>query len=368
MEIVAKDAAPPEIFAKPVWPQVSCSQPGCQFQDRWNRMRSKKAWKAFQQQIGDPQDEFEWVYTCKRCVGAELGTLIEEEAMAAIAEGNGTWQHKKARCDRFRRSQDVLKETYEMLGVHKTKRELHQISRSFMTQLFEELSEMLVLKARQLQLIEVMTTEHQAYITELRDCRDPVRVKELVDLIELHCQRDIPQLSFQGRGDMLYASAYSDQMTACKGGHFRYFFVCIGKDGGGTRCLSMFASKEWARLHQVEAWTPGQRWYCRCGTRYRGGNGVIVEVMRSGALHYMRAECPNEDVLDVRAMKMEKEFGGSLSPAALFARIPIIRPSTSELVSAIDVATGHFKFRSWPDYEKLPQMAWDDIFTFVRAS
>ena len=90
--------------------------------------------------------------------------------------------------------------------------------------------------------------------------------------------------------------------------------------------------------------------------------------MRSGVLYYMRAECPNEDVLDVRAMKMEKEFGGSLSPAALFARIPIIRPSTSELVSVIDVASGHFKFRSWPDYEKLPQMAWDDIFTFVRAS
>ena len=67
-------------------------------------------------------------------------------------------------------------------------------------------------------------------------------------------------------------------------------------------------------------------------------------------------------------MKMETEFGGSLSPAALFARIPIIRPSTSELVSAVDVATGHFKFRSFPDYEALPEMAWDDIFTFVRAS
>ena len=351
-----------------VWPQVSCSTEGCDFQDRWNRMRSKKVWQHFQESVDQPLDDWSWHYTCKRCIGKELGLEHEEEAMAAIAEANGTWQHKKARCERFTRSQAEIKESFAMLGVVKSKREIHQISRSFMCELFAELSEFMVLKIRQLELVNIKNQEHQKYIDELKDCREPARVKELVELIEANCQKDIPQLSFQGRPEMLYASAYADQMTACKGGHYRYYFVCIGKDGAQVYCMSMFASKEWLRLHDTEAWTAGQRWYCRCGTKYKAGTGVIVEVMRGPSLYYMRAKCPDAETLDVRAMKHERDFGGHLTAAALYARLPVLRPSTSELVSAVDLKTGHFRFKSYEDFMALPMMQWDDIFQFVRTA
>ena len=352
----------------PRWPQVRCSEPNCTFEDRWNRMKSRKVWINVQDMASDDPDSWFWHYVCKKCVGEQLGLLHEEEAMAAIAEANGTWQHKKQRCERFTKSQAEIKESFAMLGVSKSKREIHQISRSFMCELFAELSEFMVLKIRQLELQHIKNAEHQKYIDELKDCREPVRVKELVELIEANCQKDIPQLSFQGRPEMLYASAYADQMTACKGGHYRYYFVCIGKDGSQKYCMSMFASKEWLRLHDTEAWTPGQRWYCRCGTKYKAGTGVIVEVMRAGALYYMHAKCPDAETLDVRAMKHERDFGGHLTAAALYARLPVLRPSTSELVSAVDLAIGHFRFRSYEDYKELPTMQWDDIFQFVSAA
>ena len=82
----------------------------------------------------------------------------------------------------------------------------------------------------------------------------------------------------------------------------------------------------------------------------------------------MHAKCPDSETLDVRAMKHERDFGGQLTAVALYARLPVLRPSTSELVSAVDLAIGHFRFRSYEDYKELPMMQWDDIFQFVSAA
>ena len=49
-------------------------------------------------------------------------------------------------------------------------------------------------------------------VEELRATKDPVRVKILIDEIDKHMGSEIPQLSFGGREEMLYAAAYTDPL------------------------------------------------------------------------------------------------------------------------------------------------------------
>jgi hypothetical protein len=81
--------------------------------------------------------------------------------------------------------------------------------------------------------------------------------------------------------------------------HFRYFFVCLGgwaPDGlAGDKCMTMISSDGWRQLFPTVAWTHGQRWYCDCGTRYKGGNGSSLRSGRAckNGLHLAVAKNTN---------------------------------------------------------------------------
>ena len=133
-----------------------------------------------------------------------------------------------------------------------------------------------------------------------------MRVKILVEEIEKHMVSDIPQLSFDGRQEMLNAAAYTDEWVRTASGHFRDYFICLaGPDD--EPCLRMITSKAWEQLFPEQAWHKGQRWYCRDNPwnqehRYYAKCGVIVEIRRGSIIYYMRAEVPDQQQLDILAM------------------------------------------------------------------
>ena len=123
---------------------------------------------------------------------------------------------------------EVTQEYVKVLGGEMKSRDVRHLNMSFLKQVFFGLAEMIVLKAKQMRGIAVANKEAEKYFEELRTCVDPARIKVLVDIIELTVLKDIPQLSFGGSQEHLNASAYDDEVHSYVGGHFRYFFVCLG--------------------------------------------------------------------------------------------------------------------------------------------
>jgi hypothetical protein len=128
--------------------------------------------------------------------------------------------------------------------------------------------------------------------------------------------------------------------------------------------MTMLSSKKWRQLYPSEAWAPGQRWYCDCGTRFKGGNGVIVEIREGTQYFYMRAPCPDAEILDIRAMAHEKKFG-KLTPAELYAKLPVCQPAVTTLVT--HQAGGLARFQSHVLFLTLPEFSWDSIFQFASS-
>ena len=90
----------------------------------------------------------------------------------------------------------------------------------------------------------------------------PEQINILVEEIEKHIASEIPQLSFDGRKEMIYATAYTDEWVKTPTAHFRHYFSCLAGPSDDP-CLHMITSKGWEQLFPGEAWHAGQRWYCR---------------------------------------------------------------------------------------------------------
>jgi hypothetical protein len=97
-----------------------------------------------------------------------------------------------------------------------------------------------------------------------------------------------------GKGHGKGTKVDSASCAAVEGVHFRYFFVCLGgwaADGlAGDKRMTMLSSNGWRQLFPTVAWTHGQHWYCDCNTKYKSGNGVIVEI-RQGELGSLESCC-----------------------------------------------------------------------------
>ena len=132
----------------------------------------------------------------------------------------------------------------------------------------------------------------------------------------------------------------------------------------------MITSKAWEQLFPGEAWHKGQRWYCRDNPwnqehRYYAKYGVIVEIRRGDTIYYMRAEVPDKQKIDILAMSYEKKFGGNITAAQLYQKIPIVHPSVTALVSPYKAEKGIYKFRSAADLKLVPWWSWDQIYNFA---
>ena len=130
------------------------------------------------------------------------------------------------------------------------------------------------------------------------------------------------------------------------------------------KCMRMIPSKAWHQLHPEAAWVAGQRWYCSCQSRYKAGNGCIVEIRQGEKYFYMRASCPDHEILDIRAMAHEEKFG-KLTPAELYARLPVCQPAATSFVTHME--DGVARFKSHQVFLPLPEFNWDTIFQFTGS-
>ena len=78
----------------------------------------------------------------------------------------------------------------------------------------------------------------------------------------------------------------------------------------------------------------------------------------------MRAPCPDHEILDIRAMTHEKKFG-KLTPAELYARLPVCQPAATSFVTHME--GGLARFRSYEVFQTLPEFSWDTIFQFAES-
>ncbi len=79
----------------------------------------------------------------------------------------------------------------------------------------------------------------------------------------------------------------------------------------------------------------------------------------------MRAEVPNWDVEDVRAMYLEDTIGQDCGSAMdIFNKVQMVRPAMSALVIPDPNIEGVQMMRSKQAFEELPFFSWWEIFTF----
>ena len=100
-------------------------------------------------------------------------------------------------------------------------------------------------------------------------------------------------------------------------------------------------SKTWLRLHDTDAWAKGQRWYCEINAsgqqhRYFPKFWGIVEIRVRNLIYYCRAPVPNENQHDILAMQYEQTHGRTITAKELYHAIPIVKPSTTPLVSPVN--------------------------------
>ena len=131
----------------------------------------------------------------------------------------------------------------------------------------------------------------------------------------------------------------------------------------------MIASKMWPRLHQTDAWVKGQRYYCQINAwdqahRHHSKYGVIVEIRR-GKQIYCRGSVPDEAKHDILALQYQHQHGRDMTPAELYARIPTVMPTTTEIVLPVNEEKGVYKLKSVEVYNSFPVWSWSQIYTLA---
>ena len=336
-----------------VWPLVNCSTQGCETIEKWSRMRSTRG----------PETN-NWIYLCWLCLARDeglQGTPVEIEAAARgiISETAGNIERKRQRTAAFSKAKLETKELYDAIGVTVDGRRLYQLTRNVFVDIFFGLADLLVLKPRAMEALEAEVGEHKQLVEELKVEKEPSRIRVLVIAIEkIAIKPDLiaykNDRSESEQWAMIATAAYSDELTSTPGGgYFRFFFICQG-GGGVWRCLRMVASKLWRKHIDAVGWVPKQRWYCSCEAKYRAKWGVVCEAYHPGmGLFYMRAPCPDEDVLDLMAMKCERDAPELQTPQALYDSLPTIHPSRTPLVS--EISTNIFKVNSAEAFDEMPE-------------
>ena len=164
------------------------------------------------------------------------------------------------------------------------------------------------------------------------------------------------------RGRKVYKLARAEQQF--EGGHFRYFFVCLGGlvagfPGNKYVCMTMLSSKRWRQLFPTEAWTAGPRWYCDCGTKYKAGNGVVVEIKQGEQYFYMRAPCPKTEYREFPITQEMMIGRRKLSRAEFYFGLPVCQSADTVFVTH---GEGRLpRFESYERFSGLPLFSWESV-------
>ena len=180
---------------------------------------------------------------------------------------------------------------------------------------------------------------------------------------------DDKYLAYEKKGEAQHsyirAASYSDEWVNSNAGRVASYYICLAKtrwehDSAST-CRRLIPSKTWDKMKDdtEEEWVTGQRWYCKCGAKYKAKNGQVVVFEQSdGSLAYVRSECPPWDLEDVRAMKTEATLDPS-SVRDLYDKIRSVEPVTNDIIS-MD-ASGLKYIKAEADLERMPQFSWAEV-------
>ena len=185
-------------------------------------------------------------------------------------------------------------------------------------------------------------------------------------LEEIFEQALYKQRAFEGYADpegMRRAADYSDRWYKTKEYEFNVYYVCRAGEAPG-RC-TLIESQKWARLHSMPH-ALKQRWYCRCGAKYKTKYGVICEMRIGNQRMYVKAEIPPADLQDAKCMKIQEDMAQFATPSELINALPTIKPMDKErLFIPVPGSDGHFTFD--PDVDKaIDTLNWSQLYN-LRA-
>lgn len=342
------------------WPEVVCTT--CEQLGHWKSMRYEKVWQHFQKTSTDEEDKYHYQYTCASCVSTAEG-ISEPEALALIKEK--AYASKAKRATKFATRRSEAKELYQGLAG----KELRAYTLSQLDDVLDEMAGALLVKMRQLTELVKESEEFQKLVARMKVCSTAAEAQEMS--VAIDSMLDATKfLAFASRPDaiqrrFIMASTYDDSWSVSKDGkgYLRSFFVCCAGVGYGKKCMHMTPSKRWRTLHEDPlAWS--QRWYCTwCNARYCAGFGCYVELCIEGVLFSLRAEVPDENILDVRAIKHEGQFEFMKDPGDLYNNLHSLQPTVVEdMVQEVDKEKMLYKLSSWESFHALPEFSWYDIF------
>jgi len=273
---------------------------------------------------------------------------------------------------------------FPTLGTKRGLRELvmKSLTRESLVTLWDPLAEFILRKKNQMNLRGEALAAHDNLKERLRVCKDPkegLLLLEEMEAMNLH----VAPLAFADRGPeeqdrLLLASSYSDEWTRTLGpngeltGYKRSWYICQGNTNYG-RCTGLMESKAWRRKN-ADPNATGQKYNCNlCNGRYRTKYGQLVEVLSpEDQEHYwFRADVPDWDHEDVRAMKHEKHLSPK-SAENLFAALESIAPTKGAMVEAATDAKDFYwgavvpgTYKVIGPVDELSFFKWDEIFNFV---
>ena len=308
-------------------------------------------------------------FVCWLCKALEWDVPVPE-ARDRVLRDAGCAERKRSKVEKFEKARSEMRELYDFIGAKKSNHAIYELSRNFFQDLFQDMSEMLLLKVRQMQAVATEMEGHAELLQRLREEKDPAKIRLLVDEIDKINEKGIACLAYSHMAEkeqhaMINASAYADEWAQTATGHFRSYFICLA--GGLWPCLSCITSKGWSQKFPGEAWVPGQKWGCVvCPANYKAKFGCVVEIKKGKNIYYARAECPTTEMLDARAMLHQKKYAGAMTPAQLYAALPVLNPTTTEVMLPVDPEKGVFKVCDKETLERMPKFEWESLYTFVQ--
>ena len=264
-------------------------------------------------------------------------------------------------------------------------------------------------KERAIQKRGALLGRHRALADELAQTSDRRKADQLLDELERlddEIEAESAPIAFHNRvlntlttatdeerrtmqWEFMLAAQYSDLWCEIKDkrgrriGAMMSYYVCLA-GGNQYPCGTVMESSAWDRMH-ADPLRAGQRWYCNvCSAKYRTKFGVLVQVLLppcdthpSGSVQWMRAEVPDRDHEDVRAMHLEEVYDPS-SPMELYNKVQMsAAPSTTcgmlrvaqahELSDKCKQAVGTYRIVPMAEFVAMGLFAWDQIFNMSKS-
>ena len=368
------------------WPQVKCNE--CKVVGHWRAMELHRVRVHYEAKFGDPDDKFDEVRTCIRCVSVRDDITIDEakEKVLGSAIDNKRYRAGKFKEAAMKREERIAQGGYEVMD---SRRQTRLLTIQFMDELFQPLGKYILRKKAAMEKVAQNVQAHKKLVVELMSAKSMLEEARIIDAMEA-LEVDDGYIAYVGHADqhaMIMASSYSDSWVLIRNskgeviGALDSWYLCLAKTGDWAKmkieehqeevwrrqeCLKLHPSKEW-RTKFSDPLAKGQKYYCSCWARYNATWGQIVEVRRvnsKGELErmYFRADCPSWDAEDVRASYYEDELPDAKTPAQLYAAMRRVEPTVTEIIHKVADGPG-WRVCDLDTYLKIPKFHWSEIFT-----